>query len=152
MFSLELNSSFNTYSNPVSASLATGSNLFSSDPLQEFNARRQQEIAEMEVIEKQKIEELRKQGKLELERWYEERRRNMEQKRQSMKQAQDESISQALEKSDKQTCDWGKVIRLLEFSQGTQLTKQKRDINRMRAVIVEANKRNKDAQKSENGV
>jgi hypothetical protein len=105
----------------------------------------------MEVIEKQKIEELRKQGKAELERWYEDRRRNMEQKRQSMKEAQDESINQALEKSDKQTCDWAKVIRLLDFSQGTQLTKQKRDINRMRAVIVQA-KRDKEARKSENGV
>jgi hypothetical protein len=105
----------------------------------------------MEIIEKQKIEELRKQGKIELERWYEDRRRNMEQKRQSMKQAQADSLSKALEKSDKETCDWAKVIRFLDFSQGTQLTKQKRDINRMRAVIIQA-KRDKDVRKSENGV
>lgn len=148
------------FTNPVSASTTTTTttivnNEFNSTEnlsrLQAFNARRQQEIAEMEVIEKQKIEELRQQGKKELERWYEDRRRQMEQKRQSMKQEQDVSLTKALEKSDKETCDWAKVIRFLEFSQGTQVTKQKRDINRMRAVIIQA-KRDKEARKSENGV
>lgn len=145
------------YNNPVSASSSTTSitNKYNSfeniSPLQAFNAQRQQEIAEMEVIEKQKIEELRQQGKKELERWYEDRRKQMEQKRQSMRQEQDDSITRALEKSDKETCDWAKVIRFLDFSQGTQITKQKRDINRMRAVIIQA-KRDKDGRKSENGV
>lgn len=119
--------------------------------LNEFNARRQQEIADMEVVEKQKIEELRQQAKKDLERWYEERRAEMEQKRRTMREEQDDSLTQALQKSDKQSCDWAKVIRLLDFSQGTQITKQKRDINRMRAVIVQA-KRDRDDSKSENGV
>lgn len=119
--------------------------------LHAFNARRQEEIAEMDAIEKQKIDELRREAKKDLEEWYEERRTRMEQKRQSVRQEQDDSLTQALQKSDKKTCDWAKVIRLLDFSQGTQVTKQKRDINRMRAVIIQA-KRDKDGQKSENGV
>jgi len=118
--------------------------------LEEFNQRRQQEIAEFDVLEKQKIEELRQQGKRDLERWYEDRRLQMEQKRQAMKSEQDSSLNEALKKSDKQSCDWGKVIRFLDFSQGTQLTKQKRDLNRMRAVIVQA-KRDRDNLTSQNG-
>lgn len=118
--------------------------------LEEFNQRLQQEIAEFDVLEKQKIEELRQQGKRDLERWYEDRRLQMEQKRQAMKSEQDSSLNEALKKSDKQSCDWGKVIRFLDFSQGTQLTKQKRDLNRMRAVIVQA-KRDRDNLTSQNG-
>jgi hypothetical protein len=105
----------------------------------------------MEVIEKQKIEELRQQGKKELERWYEERRTHIEQKRQSTRHEEDKTVTQALEKSDKTACDWAKVIRFLEFSQGSQITKQKRDLNRMRAVIIQA-KRDKDNRISTNGV
>lgn len=123
----------------------------SSSPLEEFNRRREQEIAEMDRIEKEKIEQLRQQGKKDLERWYEERRISMERKRQSMKSEETVAISEALEKSDKDSCDWAKVIRFLDFSQGTQLTKQKRDINRMRAVIIQA-KRDKDGKNSENGI
>jgi len=120
-------------------------------PSQAFHIRRQQEIAEMDVIEKQKIEELRQQGKKDLERWYEDRRIRMEQKLQSIRKEEDVTVTQALEKSDKNTCDWAKIIRLIDFSQGTQITKQKRDLNRMRAVIIQA-KRDKDDRKSENGV
>lgn len=118
--------------------------------LEAFNQRRQQEIAELDANEKQKIDELRQQGKKDLERWYEERRRQMEQKRQSMQQEQDTSLNEALKKSDKQSCDWAKVIRFLDFSQGTQLTKQKRDLNRMRAVIIQA-KHDRDNLTSQNG-
>jgi len=75
----------------------------------------------------------------------------MEQKRHSIKQDENLITTKSLEKSDKNTCDWSKVIRFLDFSQGTQLTKQKRDLNRMRAVIIQA-KRDKDGRKSENGV
>jgi len=120
-------------------------------PVQAFHIRRQQEIAEMDAKEKQKIEELRQQGKKELERWYEDRRVRMEQKRQSIKNEEGVTVTQALQKSDKNTCDWAKVIRFLDFSQGTQITKQKRDINRMRAVIIQA-KRDRDSKKTENGV
>ncbi len=120
-------------------------------PVQAFHIRRQQEIAEIDAKEKQKIEELRQQGKKELERWYEDRRVRMEQKRQSIKNDEGVTVTQALEKSDKNTCDWAKVIRFLDFSQGTQVTKQKRDINRMRAVIIQA-KRDRDGKKTENGV
>jgi hypothetical protein len=146
------------FTNPVSSS--TNAYQFNSmeisstenlSRLKEFNIRRQQEIAEMDVIEQQKIEELRQQGKKDLERWYEDRRIRMEQKRQTIKQEDDVKLTQALQKSDKDTCDWAKVIRFLDFSQGTQITKQKRDLNRMRAVIIQA-KRDKDGRKSENGV
>ena len=155
LFSSEDNSSFNMYTNSGSSSLVTDANPYvgkdNISALNAFNARRQEEIAEMEVVEKQKIEELRQQAKKDLERWYNERRTQMEQKRQTMREEQDDSLTQALQKSDKQSCDWAKVIRLLDFSQGTQITKQKRDINRMRAVIVQA-KRDRDDSKSENGV
>jgi len=146
------------FTNPVSSStnayqfnsmeISSSENL---SRLKEFNIRRQQEIAEMDVIEQQKIEELRQQGKKDLERWYEDRRIRMEQKRQTIKQEDDVKLTQALQKSDKNTCDWAKVIRFLDFSQGTQITKQKRDLNRMRAVIIQA-KRDKDGRRSENGV
>jgi len=121
-------------------------------PLQEYTKRRQQEIAEMEIIEKQKIEELRQQGKKDLEHWYEERRIAMEQKRQTIKRDEGVRITQSLVKSDKNTCDWSKVIRLLEFSQGTQITKQKRDLNRMRTIMIVQAKRDKDNRVSEDGV
>lgn len=154
-FALEDNSSFNRYDDGSSSpSLPDQSSFVAKDnlsALHALNARRQQEIAEMEVVEKQKIEELRQQAKKDLEHWYEERRIQMEQKRRTMKQEEQDSFTQALEKSDKQSCDWAKVIRLLDFSQGTQITKQKRDINRMRAVIVQV-KRDRDGSKSENGV
>lgn len=144
----ERRSSDNSLSSNSMPKFSSSSNNLSA--LEEFNQRRQQEIAEFDVLEKQKIEELRQQGKRDLERWYEDRRLQMEQKRQAMKNEQDSSLNEALKKSDKQSCDWGKVIRFLDFSQGTQLTKQKRDLNRMRAVIVQA-KRDRDNLTSQNG-
>jgi hypothetical protein len=119
--------------------------------LQAFNERRQQEIAEKDVEENRKIEELRQQAKKDLERWYKERERQMEQKRQTMKHDEDDLRTESLAKSSKEVCDWGKVIRLLDFSQGSQLTKTKRDISRMRSCII-TSKRINDAKQLANGV
>jgi hypothetical protein len=148
MFSNSIPSSSSSSPTPNTYQLNSTEN---ASPLEAFNKRRKQEIAEMDVIEKQKIEELRKQGKQDLERWYEDRRIRMEQKRQTIKQDEGITVTQALEKSDKNSCDWAKVIRFIDFSQGTQLTKHKRDLNRMRAVIIQA-KRDKDGRRTENGV
>lgn len=107
-------------------------------PLEAYNARRQQQLAEKDAAEKQKIDELRNQAKAELDRWYQERRMHMEQKLQSMKNEEEVFRTKALQKSDNNSCDWAKVVRLLEFSQGAQLTKNKRDINRMKSIILQA--------------
>ena len=115
-------------------------------PLQTFHNRRQQEIAEKDEEEKQKIEELRQQAKDDIKRWYQERRMRMEQKRQTMKHDEDELRSKALEKSNTDSCDWSKVMRFLEFSPGSQLSKSRRDLSRMKSSMINA-KRDKDRQK-----
>ena len=119
-------------------------------PLQAFNTRRQQEINEKDAEEKRKIDELRQQAKQDLDRWYQDRQKRMEKQRQTIKSDEDSLRTQALEKSDKNSCNWAKIIRFLEFAQGTQLSKGKRDLNRMKSSIIHAN-RDKDRQQSENG-
>ncbi|CAF0734458.1 unnamed protein product [Adineta steineri] len=125
------NSSFGMFSNPVSSTESVS-------PLQVYNTRRQQEITEKDVVEQRNIEELRKQAKTDLERWYQDRQKHMEQKRQTMKSEEELFRTKALEQSDKTSCDWSKVIRFLEFSQGTHLAKGKRDLNRMKSTIMNA--------------
>jgi hypothetical protein len=146
------------FSNPASSNQT---NQFSSyeksstenlSPLQAFNIRRQQEIADKDVVENRKIEELRQQAKQDLERWYQDRQKNMEQKRQVIKHDEEVLRTVSLEKSDKNTCDWAKVVRFLEFSQGTQLSKGKRDLNRMKASMLHAQRDKAGGRKSENGV
>ncbi|CAF1325627.1 unnamed protein product [Adineta ricciae] len=107
-------------------------------PIDEFNARRQQQLAEKDAAEKRKIDELRNQAKTDLDRWYRERQMHMEQKLQSMKDEEEAFRTKALQKSDNSSCDWAKVVRLLEFSQGAQVTKNKRDVNRMKSIILQA--------------
>jgi hypothetical protein len=122
-----------------------------SSPLQAFNVRRQQEIAEKDAEERRKIEDLRQQAKRDLERWYQDRNLHMEHKRQAIKNEEDVFRTKALEQSDKNSCDWSKVVRLLEFSQASQFSKGKRDLNRMKTSILQAT-RDKVKRTSENGV
>ena len=122
-----------------------------SSPLQAFNARRQQQIAEKDAEEQRKIDELRKQAKNDLDRWYQDRHMHMEQQRQTIKTEEEVFRTKALEQSDRNSCDWSKVIRLLDFSQGSQLSKSKRDLNRMKSTIMRAT-RDKINRTSENGV
>ncbi|UJR31613.1 hypothetical protein I4U23_019096 [Adineta vaga] len=122
-----------------------------SSPLHEYNTRRQQEIAEKDVEEKRKNDELRKQAQADLDRWYQERKTHMEQKRQAMKNEEEVFRTKALEKSDNKSCDWSKVVRLLDFSQGSQLTKGKRDLNQMKSTLLQAT-RQKIKRASENGI
>ena len=107
-------------------------------PIEQFNVRHQQQLAEKDAAEKRKIDELRNQAKTDLDRWYQERRMHMEQKLQSMKDEEEVFRTKALQKSDNSSCDWAKVVRLLEFSQGAQATKNKRDVNRMKSIILQA--------------
>ena len=73
----------------------------------------------------------------------------MNEKRQQMKSEEDTLRTWSLEKSDKGQCDWAKLIRLLEFGPGTQLSKSKRDLTRMKAAIINA-KRHTETQKASN--
>ena len=121
------------------------------NPVQAFQARRQQEIAEKDADEKLKNDEIRQSAKADLERWYKERQMQMERNRQTMKQDEDALRTSALEKSDRGACDWGKIVRFLDFSPGTQMSKGKRDITRMKTCLMQA-KRDRETKKSANGV
>jgi hypothetical protein len=111
-------------------------------PLQAIIKKREEEIAAKDVEEKKKIEKLRQEAKSDLENWYNDRQRQMEQKRQTMKKEENDMHTKALEKSSKEACDWSKVIRLLDFTDGTQLTKSKRDLTRMKTCIFNAKRIN----------
>ncbi|CAF0856377.1 unnamed protein product [Rotaria sordida] len=155
----ETTSSYDMFSQPVPTPTPIDTNTFTTgissqeklSALEAFNNRRQREIAEKDVEEKQKIEALRQQAKGDLERWYRERKSHMEQNRLTMKNAEDALRTTSLEKSDKNSCDWSKVLRFVELSQGTQLSKGKRDLTRMKTIILNA-KRDNDKRISANGV
>ncbi len=120
-------------------------------PLHAINKKREQEIAAKDAEENTKIEQLRQQAKTDLERWYNERQRQMEQKRQIMKNEENELNARASEKSSKESCDWSKVIRLADFTDGTQLSKSKRDLTRMKSCIFTA-RRLSEKKKLANGI
>lgn len=106
--------------------------------LQVINKRCEQELAVRVAEETRRKDDLRQQAKADLDRWYGERKRQMEQKRETMKHDEDALRTSSLEKSTKESCDWAKVIRLLDFSPGTQLSKSKRDVTRMKSCIIDA--------------
>jgi hypothetical protein len=112
--------------------------------------KREKEIAEKDAEENRKIMALREQAKTDLENWYNERQRQMEQKFQTIKRAESDLNKKALEKSTKQSCDWSKVIRLIDFTDGKQSTKSKRDLTRMKECIFNA-KRIVEKEKFANG-
>src|SRR3954471_22453817 len=99
-----------------------------SSPLHAVRKKREEEIAAKDLDENQKIALLRQQAKIDLENWHKERQRQMEQKRQQIKNEDDFLQTNALQKSTKESCDWSKVIRLLDFTDGKQSTKSKRDL------------------------
>ncbi|UJR15070.1 hypothetical protein I4U23_002040 [Adineta vaga] len=120
-------------------------------PLQAITKKREEEIAAKDVEERRKIDELRQQAKSDLERWYKDRQQQMEQHRQTMKSDEDDLRTKALEKSTKDSCDWTKVMRLLELNDGTQLSKSKRDLTRMKSCMLTA-RRAAENKKLANGV
>ncbi|CAF5136058.1 unnamed protein product [Rotaria magnacalcarata] len=65
--------------------------------------------------------------------------------------AEDELRTVASQKSDKNQCDWAKLIRFLELNPGTQLSKAKRDLSRMKTSIINA-KRDNDKRQTATGV
>ncbi|CAF2726331.1 unnamed protein product [Rotaria sp. Silwood2] len=155
----EERSSYDMFSKPLPSSTPIDRNLFTTgissqenlSALEAFNNRRQQEIAEKDMEEKQKIEAIRQQAKQDIERWYQERKLHMERNRLTIQNAEDDLRTKSLEKSDKNTCDWAKVMRFLEFTPGTQLSKGKRDLTRMKTSILNA-KRDNAKSISTNGV
>jgi Zn-dependent metalloprotease len=120
-------------------------------PVELFNHQYEQALAVKHAEEQQRKEELRQQAKKELEYWYKERQQQMQYKRQTMKSDEDILRMKSLETSSKELCNWTKVVQLLEFSSGTQLSKSKRDITRMKSCIINARGAN-DATKVANGV
>ncbi|CAF1033546.1 unnamed protein product, partial [Adineta ricciae] len=120
-------------------------------PLQAITKKREEDIAVKDAEEKRKIDELRQQAKSDLERWYKDRQQQLEQHRQTTRTDEEDLRAKALEKSTKDTCDWSKVIRLLEFNDGTQLSKSKRDLTRMKSCMLIARRANEN-KKVSNGV
>ncbi|CAF3685699.1 unnamed protein product [Rotaria sp. Silwood1] len=155
----EETSSYDMFSQPVSSSVPVDTDIFTTgisseenlSALEAFNKRRQQEINEKDEEERKKIDTLRQQAKNDLERWYQERKLHMEKNRLTIQNAEDDLRTKSLEKSDKNICDWGKVLRFIEVNQGTQLSKGKRDLSRMKACIFQA-KRENEKRISTNGV
>jgi hypothetical protein len=74
----------------------------------------------------------------------------MEQKFRRNKSEENDLNKKMLEKSSKQSCDWSKVIRLIDFTDGKQLTRSKRDLTRMKESIFNA-KRIVEKEKVSNG-
>lgn len=107
-------------------------------PLYAINKKREEEIAAKDVEENRKIEELRQQAKKDLENWYKDRERKTEQKIEAMKNEEHDFYSKLSETSSKESCDWSKVIRLLDFTDGKQLTISKRDLTRMKTCMFNA--------------
>jgi len=111
-------------------------------PLEVINKKREEEIAAKDAEENRKIEELRQQAKKDLENWYNERQRQMDKKLQTMKNEDNDLYIKALEKSSKESCDWSKVIRLLDFTDGKQSTRSNRDLTRMKECMFNAKRIN----------
>jgi len=74
----------------------------------------------------------------------------MEQKLQTMKNQENDLYKKTSGRSSKGSCDWSKVIRLIDFADGKQSTKSKRDLTRMKTCIFNA-KRFDDMKKLSNG-
>ncbi|CAF1566329.1 unnamed protein product [Rotaria sp. Silwood1] len=85
------------------------------------------------------------------EYWYNERHKQIEQKQQIIKIEENNLRTFGLEKSTKTSCDWSKVINLLDFTDEKQYSKSKQDLTRMKSCIFNA-KRISDSKKLENGI
>ncbi len=120
-------------------------------PLQAILKKREEEIAAKDAEENRKIEALRQQAKTDLENWYNERRRQLEQKHQRTKSAEENFQSKNADDSSKESCDWSKVLRLLDFTDEKQTKKSSRDLTRMKACLFNA-KRHSDKKKLANGL
>ncbi|CAF1183461.1 unnamed protein product [Rotaria sp. Silwood1] len=94
--------------------------------------KREQELATKDAEENQKINELRKQGQNDLEHWYNERHKQIEQKRQIIKIEENNLL-----------------INLLDFTDEKQYSKSKQDLTRMKSCIF-TGKRISDSKKLEN--
>lgn len=123
-------------------------NCSSLNPLELFNRRYEEELTAKEAAEERRKDELREQAQRDLQRWYDERQMKMEHRRDQMKNDDDLHRLQASEQSDKQYCDWTKLIQLIDLSPGTEYSRSKRDLTRMKTSIINA-KRDRDLHASE---
>ena len=74
----------------------------------------------------------------------------MEQKIQRNRTEENDPNKRNSDSSSKQSCDWSKVVRLIDFTDGKQLTRSKRDLTRMKESIFNA-KRVIEKEKVANG-
>lgn len=111
-------------------------------PLELFNRRYAEELAAKDAEEQRRKDQLRQQAKDDLQRWYDERQIDMENRRDRLKIEDNRHLQKESKQSDKNLCDWNKVICLVEFSTS------KRDLNRMKTSMINA-KHHRDVQQSE---
>lgn len=116
-------------------------------PVQAVLKKREEEIAAKDAEESQKISILREQAKSDLENWHRERTRRLDQQHSNLRSAQDHSPS---ESSSKSLCDWSKVMRFIDLTDGKQTSKSKRDLTRMKECIFNA-KRTAEKKELNNG-
>ena len=107
-------------------------------PLHALEIRRQEEIAAKDVEERRQLDELRQQAKKDLEQWYTERQRQVEQSKRVAQQEEEALRGKALKKSSKGSCDWSEVIKLLDLSSSQSVNTSKRDMSRMKSAIINA--------------
>lgn len=105
-----------------------------------INQRIREEWAAKEMEENRRREALREQARIDLQNWYKEREQQLTTKLQRIKTEEQTMLTDALEKSSKDSCDWSKVIRMLEFSPGTPLSKSKRDLSRIKEAMINASR------------
>ncbi|CAF0928418.1 unnamed protein product [Didymodactylos carnosus] len=117
-------------------------------PTISFDQKRQLEIAEKDAEEQRKTNELKQQAKQDLNQWYNERQKRLEEKRKQMKNDEEILRTKAQEKSVKQTCNWDKVLQYIDFSPTSGLTKSKRDLSRMKTILLNV----KQTPKMSNGI
>ena len=113
--------------------------------------KREEEIAVKDAEEAQKISILRDQAKTDLENWHRERVRQLEHKHSNLQSTQDHiEKNSPSETSSKPICDWSKVMRLIDLTDGKQMSKSKRDLTRMKECIFNA-KRTAEKKELSNG-
>ncbi|CAF1095669.1 unnamed protein product, partial [Didymodactylos carnosus] len=113
-----------------------------------MDEKRRSEIAEKDAKEEKQINELKQQAKNDLNQWYNERKKRTDEKRKQIKNDEEILRAKAGEKSVKQSCDWEKVLQLVDFSPSSSITKSKRDLSRMKSIMLNA----KQSTKMPNGI
>lgn len=107
-----------------------------------FDQERAQQIASKDEEEKIKNEDLRSKAQSDLQTWYDERKKQMENRRQTNRFEEDHLDTNTSKENIKQSCNWSKLINLVDFTDGKQYSKSKRDLSRMKSCIFNAKRFN----------